>query len=257
MAEKRYYWLKLTEQFFKDKPMKKLRKIAGGDTYTIIYLKMLLRAISQKNRLYFEGVEENFIDELALDLDEEPDNVSVTIGYLKSKGLLKVVGNDEMELLQCEEMTGTETDAARRKRLQRERERQREIQGTSQEMLPEESIPPQLPDTQKSEKPKKETQVQIFHRLSGNYQLSEPMKEEMELWFKYKTERKESYKEQGMKSLLKQVEKRSAQYGDKAVIDLIETCMGSNWKGIIWDILEKNNSTRAGIQNRVSEVDNW
>lgn len=31
MAEKKYYWLKMTDQFFEDKAIKKLRKIAGGD----------------------------------------------------------------------------------------------------------------------------------------------------------------------------------------------------------------------------------
>ena len=74
--EKKYYWLKLKEEFFADKAIKKLRKIAGGDTYTIIYLKMLLKAIKQGNRLYFEGVEESFPAELALELDEEEDNVA-------------------------------------------------------------------------------------------------------------------------------------------------------------------------------------
>lgn len=251
MAEKRYYWLKLTEQFFKDKAMKKLRKIAGGDTYTIIYLKMLLKAISQDNKLYFEGVENNFIEELALELDEEADNVSVTVSYLKSRGLI-VVGDDEMQLMQCDEMIGTETDAARRKRLQREREKKNEIKASSERLLGQE-----VKKDLEEEKPKKETQIQIFRRLADNYCLSEPVKEQMEIWFKYKTERKEAYKEQGMKSLLKQVEKRTAKYGDKSVIDLIETCMSSNWKGIIWDILEKNGSKATGIQTRVSEVDNW
>lgn len=251
MAEKRYYWLKLTEQFFKDKAMKKLRKIAGGDTYTIIYLKMLLKAISQDNKLYFEGVENNFIEELALELDEEADNVSVTVSYLKSRGLI-VVGDDEMQLMQCDEMIGTETDAARRKRLQREREKKNEIKASGEKLLGQE-----MKKDLEEEKPKKETQIQIFRRLEDNYCLSEQVKNQMEIWFKYKTERKEAYKEQGMKSLLKQVEKRTAKYGDKAVIDLIETCMSSNWKGIIWDILEKNSSKTTGIQTRVSEVDNW
>ena len=42
MAEpKRYFWLKLHKDFFKRKEIKRLRKIAGGDTYTIIYLEML------------------------------------------------------------------------------------------------------------------------------------------------------------------------------------------------------------------------
>lgn len=51
MAEKKYYWLKMTDQFFEDKAIKKLRKIAGGDTYTIIYLKMLLTAIKQGKQI--------------------------------------------------------------------------------------------------------------------------------------------------------------------------------------------------------------
>lgn len=83
MAEKKYYWLKMTDQFFEDKAIKKLRKIAGGDTYTIIYLKMLLTAIKQGNKMYFEGIEDDFMEELALELDEDTDNVKVTVSYLK------------------------------------------------------------------------------------------------------------------------------------------------------------------------------
>lgn len=63
---KRYYWLKLPDGFFRQKAIKKLRKIAGGDTYTIIYLKMLLVAMKQDGRLYFEGVEATFYDELTV-----------------------------------------------------------------------------------------------------------------------------------------------------------------------------------------------
>ena len=39
--EKRYYWLKFREDFFESKRIKRLRRMAGGDTYLIIYLKML------------------------------------------------------------------------------------------------------------------------------------------------------------------------------------------------------------------------
>lgn len=127
MAEKKYYWLKMTDQFFEDKAIKKLRKIAGGDTYTIIYLKMLLTAIKQGNKMYFEGIEDDFMEELALELDEDTDNVKVTVSYLKSKGLIEVLGADEILLTQCAEMVGSETDAARRKRLQRDRQRNRAI----------------------------------------------------------------------------------------------------------------------------------
>ena len=112
MAEKKYYWLKLGDEFFGDKTIKKLRKIAGGDTYTIIYLKMLLLAVKQNNRLYFEGVEETFPAELALELDEDVENVAVTCSFLEKKGLLKVMSEEEFILTQCDEMVGSETDAA-------------------------------------------------------------------------------------------------------------------------------------------------
>ena len=78
----------------------------------------------------------------------------------------------------------------------------------------------------------------------------------MMVWFKYKTERKEVYKEQGMKSLLKRVETNAAKYGDQVICDLIDECMSSNYAGIIWDKLTKARGS-GGIQNRVSEVDNW
>ena len=88
----RLMFTKMTDQFFEDKAIKKLRKIAGGDTYTIIYLKMLLTAIKQGNKMYFEGIEDDFMEELALELDEDTDNVKVTVSYLKSKGLIEVLG---------------------------------------------------------------------------------------------------------------------------------------------------------------------
>ena len=57
---KRYYWLKLQKDFFTQPKIKKLRKIAGGDTYTIIYLKMQLLSLNNGGKLFFEGIEENF-----------------------------------------------------------------------------------------------------------------------------------------------------------------------------------------------------
>ncbi len=121
MAEKRYYWIQLKEGFFKQKAIKKLRKIAGGDTYTIIYLKMLLVAVRQGNRLFFEGVEDTFPEELALELDEDTENVKVTLSFLEHQGLIRMIGEDEFLLLQCEEMVGSESESAGRVRRYREK----------------------------------------------------------------------------------------------------------------------------------------
>lgn len=121
MAEKRFYWLKLSEDFFKSRDIKKLRKIAGGDTYTIIYLKLLLLSLTDNGYLYYEGVEPTFAEEMALAIDEDEENVEVTLNYLEQRGLLERKTLDEYILTACAEMTGSETSAARRMRKTREK----------------------------------------------------------------------------------------------------------------------------------------
>ena len=51
---KKYYWLRLKNNFFQQKEIKKLRKIAGGDTYTIIYLKLtFLQQTEKRSKLCY------------------------------------------------------------------------------------------------------------------------------------------------------------------------------------------------------------
>lgn len=116
---KRYYWLKLPKDFFEDKAIKRLRQIAGGDTYTIIYLKMLLKSMEDDGKLFYEGVEDTICDEIALDINESADDVQVTISYLEKKGLL-VVTDSEVELTRLTEMVGSESAVTERVRKHRE-----------------------------------------------------------------------------------------------------------------------------------------
>jgi predicted phage replisome organizer len=118
---KRYYWLKLPDNFFRQKPIKKLRKIAGGDTFTIIYLKMLLVAMKQDGKLYFEGVEEDFATEIALDLDEDIENVKLTVAFLLRQGLMEIRDDVEYTLTECGKMVGSESSSAERMRRLRDK----------------------------------------------------------------------------------------------------------------------------------------
>ena len=119
---KRYYWLKLPKDFFEDKAIKRLRQIAGGDTYTIIYLKMLLKSMEDDGKLFYEGIEDTICDEIALDINESADDVQVTISYLEKKGLL-IVTDSEVELTRLTEMVGSETDKAELMRKLRNKEK--------------------------------------------------------------------------------------------------------------------------------------
>lgn len=112
--EKRYYWLKFKDDFFDSKRIKKLRKLAGGDTYIIIYLKMQLKALRTDGVLEFTGVEDNFAEELALDIDESPEDVRIVLTYLLTYGLCECSDNIHYFLPYVVENTGSETAGTQR-----------------------------------------------------------------------------------------------------------------------------------------------
>lgn len=123
MGEKRYYWLRFKDDFFDSKRIKKLRKMAGGDTYVIIYLKMQLKALRTDGVLEYTGIEPDFVDELALDLDEAPDDVRMTLAYLMTYGLCECSDNIHYFLPYVIENTGSETASTQRVRDYRERQK--------------------------------------------------------------------------------------------------------------------------------------
>lgn len=118
---KRYYWLKLKDDYLDSPKIKKLRKIAGGDTYTIIYLKMQLLSVKNQGVIEYEGIEQTFAEELALKLNEDPDNVKVTLSYLASQGLIEESEDSTYLLPEALKSIGSEDQSAERVRAFRKK----------------------------------------------------------------------------------------------------------------------------------------
>jgi predicted phage replisome organizer len=138
MGTKKYFWLKLKQDFFSNLRMKKLRSIAGGDTYTIIYLKMQLLSLQDEGFLYYEGVEESFEQEIALLIDENIEDVKITINFLKANGLLNQIDTEKYELIETKTCIGSETDKAEFMRRLREKKNKEKIENSNNvtNMLP-------------------------------------------------------------------------------------------------------------------------
>lgn len=119
-AEKKYYWLKLPQGYLDDPRIKKLRKIAGGDTYTIIYLKMQLLSVSTGGVIPYEQIEPTFEEELALKIDEDVEDIKLTITYLFAQKLIECNDNDYL-LVETATRIGGETAAAERVRRFRQK----------------------------------------------------------------------------------------------------------------------------------------
>ncbi len=119
-SPKKYFWLKLKEDFFTSKEIKKLRKVSGGDTFVIIYLKMQLLSIKQEGYLKFDGIEDSFAEEIALTLDENEENVKMTLAFLFNYNLIEKITEDDYYMTRVSETIGKESDSADRVRKHRE-----------------------------------------------------------------------------------------------------------------------------------------
>lgn len=117
---KKFYWLKLKEDFFRDKRIKKLRRVAGGDTFTIIYLKLQLLSLKNDGVLIYEGVEDSLAEEMALEIDEDTENVRFTLIFLQQNGLLDEIDKDRYVMTETIQCIGSETASAERVRRHRE-----------------------------------------------------------------------------------------------------------------------------------------
>lgn len=91
-------------------------------------------------------------------------------------------------------------------------------------------------------KTEKETNNNFLFLISNYLYLKDRglLRGKIEEWLQYKKQRKDKpYTEIGFKKLLKQIENNSNVYGEQAIIDLIDECMGNNYQGIIFEKLKK------------------
>ena len=162
-GEGRYFWLKLPTDFFQDKAMKRLRRYPGGAENLVVVLKILLLGVSGDNRIYYDGVEDSFAEEIALSIDERPESVEAVLQYLIKCGWL--VQEDEETLLsvKSEELTGSISARTERWRRQQARDKAAKIAGT----LPDDCR--SLPDDYHREEKNREekSRVEIEKILEG------------------------------------------------------------------------------------------
>lgn len=137
MSERTYYWIKLQMDFFKSPVVKLLRKMSGGATYTVIYLKMILLSLDNDGYIYFTGIGKSFSEEIALVLDEEPVDVEFLLTFLRGKQLVDYSAErDDVAFKFTDDVVagliGKETGSAKRVRAYRKRAKQLALQSNTE-----------------------------------------------------------------------------------------------------------------------------
>ena len=130
---KKYYWLKLQKTFFSDKKIKKMRLIAGGEIYTIIYLKLLLESLDNGGLIEFENICDNPAEELSLMIDETADNIKACLVILEKLKLCEYNDNF-ISFNDIEKMVGSSTTEADRVKAYREKQKLLKVQKSTDDV---------------------------------------------------------------------------------------------------------------------------
>lgn len=262
-------WIKITTDMFDNRKIKHLRRLPDGNNIVLIWV-MLLTMAGRCNSNGMIFLTENIPytpKMLADELDFEENTVQLALGALEqlnmivtNSGFFTIAGWEEYQNIEGMDKIREQNRIRQAKYKAKQKQLPDNVtgnvtvtQGNATDKEEERDI-----DIEEDKKSVRETTPTIFKRLLPDYILSEDLQAKMAEWITYKMERKEPYKEQGMKSLLRQVENNALKYGDRAVCELIEKCMASGWKGIIFDKLEKQPSRQTyQKQTKADELDEF
>ena len=116
---KKYFWLKLKDDFFDEKYIKALRRLPQGDSLVIVYLKMQLKSLKTEGIIKYEQILPDAISELAMLLDEDENVVRLAIEALIKFGVVERWENQTFYMTAMQELIGSETASAARVRKHR------------------------------------------------------------------------------------------------------------------------------------------
>lgn len=216
---KRYYWLKLHDDFFDSKRIKKMRKMAGGDTYTIIYLKMQLVAMKKNGFIEWTGLEASAAEEISLDIDENPDDVKMTLAYLLSCGLAETNDDQSFFFPYSVENTGSETSSAKRVRDFRERDKVQKALHCNADVTQVK----QICNGEKEKEKEKELELELEKEVT-------PLDEAMSAFKKHRTKLKApmtDVAEQRIRSKLDTLAKTESEK-----VEILYQSIENGWKGV-------------------------
>ena len=124
---KKYYWLKLKEDFFDDDTISWIEEQENGKEYCLFYLKLCLKSL-KTNGILIRNVGQMLIPYDVKKLGEitntPADTVRVAMEVFKNIGLIQILENGEIYMAELKNMVGSETSKAQLMRNKRAREKE-------------------------------------------------------------------------------------------------------------------------------------
>ena len=113
---KKYYYLKLKENFYESDEMIILQNMPDGYLYTDILMKLYLRSLKDGGKLMFKGLIPYTPSVLAQVLRHQVGTVEKALETFRQLGLIEVLDNGAIYMLDIQNYVGRTTNEAQRKR---------------------------------------------------------------------------------------------------------------------------------------------
>lgn len=114
--KKRFYWLKLKKDFFKDHRITIVESMPNGKDYILFYLKLLCESTSHEGMLRFSETIPYNEQMLSVITNTNQDIVKSAVEVFKELGMMEVLTDGTIYMCEVEKMIGSETGDAKRKR---------------------------------------------------------------------------------------------------------------------------------------------
>ncbi|MPM48918.1 hypothetical protein SDC9_95645 [bioreactor metagenome] len=123
---KKYYWLKLKEDFFEEDAIAWIEEQENGKDYCLFYLKLCLKSL-KTNGLLIRNVGSMLVPydakTLAKVTNTDIDTVKVAMEIFTRIGLVQILENGEIFISQLQHMVGSETSKAQLMRNKRKKDK--------------------------------------------------------------------------------------------------------------------------------------
>ena len=269
-------WIKITTDIFDDEKILLVESMPEADSLIVIWFKLLCLAGKMNNSgVFMLNDKIAYTDKMLSTIFRRKETtVQLALQTFEQFGMIEIIDGvitipnwgKHQNLDQLEKKR-----VSQREYMRQYREKQKLLScntysnanSKANVSRPEEDKERDKEKEEDKNKSVRETTHTLFQRLLPDYVLSPDLQAKMGEWITYKTERKEPYKEQGMKTLLRQVENNSLKYGDQAVCNMIDDSMANGWKGIIFDRLQNQKNQRKPAsggyqrQTKAEELDDF
>ena len=118
---KKYFWLKLKNDFFDREEIKLIEAMPNGKDYIIFYMKLLLKSIENNGKLFFRNTIPYSAEMLANDTNTNIDTVKVSVDIFLKFELMEKWDDGTLFMVETQNMIGSESKWAGYKRIERQK----------------------------------------------------------------------------------------------------------------------------------------